>query len=594
MMVGVLTVAAFLPSLNGRFLNWDDDFNFLDNPNYRGLGPEQLKWMFSDVFGHYMPLTWLTLGLDYVLWGMNPLGYHLTSLLFHAANGILFFLFLFGLFRRARPEENFRTLGWAAAAGALLFSIHPLRVESVAWISERRDVTSAFFFLLSVLAWQRVTDEAPGTAPHRKWLALSSAAFAASLFSKATGFTLPAVLLLLDAWPLRRLGPGRTAPVLREKIPFVALMIVSIVLMLIAQSHAKAIYTAETYPLAQSLSMPGYRVSFYLVKSLLPVSLSPLYPYRPGFGLPQILGWVLILGITALVLLRRARVPAAAVAWLAFGVMIAPMSGIIQAGAHFAAADRYAYLPCLPFAALAAAGLLAAAGRVPVRTLAGISAAVVLTLSVLTWRQSLVWKDSIALWDHALRLNPDSYAPYNNRGTAKAELGDLDGAIRDYEASMALRPDWEKPWNNRGIARASRGNHGGAVQDFTRSLQIQPDQTNAYGYRALSRLKIGDLAGARGDLDEALRRKPDALYYVKRAMLQGMAGNLDGVISDCDAALALKPDYADAWVSRGMARIQKRDVAGGTGDLERALEVAPPGWPQRGPIENALRSARPR
>jgi len=145
-LVFLVTFVAFLPALRGEFLNWDDDTNFLDNPHYRGLGPEQLKWMFTDFFGHYMPLTWLTLGLDYVVWGMNPFGYHLTSLLFHAANAVLCFFCLRQLLRKARPDPDAPGIDWAAAGGALFFSVHPLRVESVAWITERRDVTSAFFF----------------------------------------------------------------------------------------------------------------------------------------------------------------------------------------------------------------------------------------------------------------------------------------------------------------------------------------------------------------------------------------------------------------------------------------------------------------
>ncbi|HEV3028789.1 MAG TPA: tetratricopeptide repeat protein, partial [Planctomycetota bacterium] len=535
----------------------------------------------------------LTLGLDYAVWGMNPFGYHLTSLLLHAANGVLFFLFLHGLLRRARPDEDPRRLGWAAAAGALLFSIHPLRVESVAWITERRDVTSLFFFLLALLAYLRLADQTPGTAAHRKWMALSSLAFAASLFSKATGFTLPAVLLLLDVWPLRRLGPGRTAAVLKEKIPFVVLMAVAILLTLRAQKEAHALYTMESYPLAKSLRMPGYRVSFYVAKSFLPLSLSPLYLRPSGALLPDILGWAFVLGVTTLVLLRRAAMPAATVAWLSFGILISPVSGIFQGGVHFSAGDRYTYLPCLPFAVLAAAGLLAAARRAPPPALVGGTLAVLLTLGVLTWRQSQVWKDSISLWNHALALDPGGYLPYNNRGTAKYEQGDVDGAILDYQASIAARADWEKPWNNLGIARAGRGDHTGAVLAFTRSLEIEPDQTNPYGYRALSRLKTEDFAGARADLDEVLRRSPSALYHVKRAGLRGMEGNLDGAIADCSAALALNPNYADAWVSRGMARLQKGEPAG-LEDLRKSLRVAPPDWPQRARIEGLLRSAQPR
>src|SRR5947207_6537956 len=155
LLIAAVTFAAFLPSLQGEFLNWDDDANFLGNLNYRGLGPTNLRWMFTDYYGHYMPLTWLTLGLDYTLWGMNPKGYHATNVLLHGLNAVLFFFLLQALLRRARPDAAAPTISGSATAGALFFSLHPLRVDSVAWITERRDVLSGAFFLMTLLLYVR-------------------------------------------------------------------------------------------------------------------------------------------------------------------------------------------------------------------------------------------------------------------------------------------------------------------------------------------------------------------------------------------------------------------------------------------------------
>ena len=591
--VAILTLVVFLPSLRGQFVNYDDDVNFLDNPNYRGLGPEQLKWMFTDLVSLWMPLTWLTLGLDYVIWGMNPVGYHLTNILFHGANAFLFFLLIERLLRLRRPDDTDRIRCSAAAAGALFFSIHPLRVESVAWITERRDVVSGLFVLLTILSYLLMVELPPRSPERRRAYLRTLSLFCLSLLSKPTGMTLPLALLLLDVYPLRRLSAEKPKALVLEKIPFLVLMVGAAFLTSVTLKNAKAFSTLETYPILQRLVQPGFRVSFYILKELFPVSLSPLYVYRPELGLPHLLGWVAMAAVTVTLLLRRREFPAVTTAWLAFGALIAPVSGLFQAGLHFAA-DRYTYLPCLPFAVLVSAAMLSAPTRIPRPAVFGLAAAVLLTLVVLTSKQEGIWKDSVSLWDHTLRLDPESYLAFNNRGAAKAERGDSAGAMADYEASISLRGDWEKSWNNRGIELARGGNHAGAVEAFTRSLQIEPDQTNAYGYRAISRLRVNDLAGARADLDEALRRRPEAPYFVKRALLRGMDGNLDGAISDCTEALRLRPDYAEALMNRGMARAQKGDTAGAREDLERSLQTAPAGSPLRLQIVRLLRGQNPR
>src|SRR6059058_1354082 len=207
-LIALVTVAAFLPALQNQFVSWDDAENFLDNPHYRGLGWSQLHWMWTTHLGHYIPLTWMTLGLDYLLWGMNPVGYHLTSLLLHAANAVVFFFVVRRLLARAlpSPSEHGYALAVSSGVAALVFAIHPLRVESVAWATERRDVLSGLFYLLTILMYLRARErEERG----RGWYWLSVAAFVGALLSKSMVVNLPVVLLILDVYPLRRLGGGR-------------------------------------------------------------------------------------------------------------------------------------------------------------------------------------------------------------------------------------------------------------------------------------------------------------------------------------------------------------------------------------------------
>jgi tetratricopeptide (TPR) repeat protein len=650
------TLAAFSPSLSGEFLNWDDDTNFLNNPHYRGLGAANLRWMFTDYFGHYMPLTWLTLGLDYVLWGMNPRGYHATNLILHALNAVLCFFVLGHLLRRARPEGRPDVRAWIAAAGALFFSLHPLRVESVAWITERRDLTSGAFFLLTILAYLRWTE-----ARKPAWLCASVACFAGMILCKAMGMTLPLVLLVIDAVPLQRFSKEKLRSILLEKAPYVALLVAAVVLTVVGQRKAEALYSREAYPLVHSFAQPGYRVSFYVLKTLVPWPLSPLYWFRHELGPAQVAGWLAVLAVTAGAVVKRVAAPAAAASWISYVLLIAPVSGVFQAGAHFAA-DRYSYLACLPFAALAAAALLRASESRFARPAAAVSVAALAGLAFLSANQCLIWRDSVSLWNHALRLDPGLYLGYNNRGTARSERGDWTGAVEDYNRAIALHPEWAKPWFNRGVARATHGDHAAAIEDFSRAVQFDPKHVDALASRAISLSKRGETAKALADCEEVIRIRPgsptghatrgavravrgdlpgaiadytraleiapspdvyrnrglaqaqsgklaEALAdYTRslelrpnhvdtlrrRAVVHGMMGNFDATIADCTEAIRLKPDDAEAYVHRAMARMERKDAAGAAADFQHALEVAPPGWPQRPQIEQQLRALRPR
>jgi protein O-mannosyl-transferase len=241
-LVLTLTALAFAPCLSNGFVNWDDHTNIVENWNYRGLGAAQLRWMFTTLhMGHYQPLAWVTLGVDYSLWGMNPLGYHLTSMLFHIANAGLFYLVVIALLERAPPEglaSDDGRVRVAAAFAAGLFALHPLRVESVAWATERRDVVSGFFFLLALFAYVRSTGGAA-----RRWSALSVAAFAAALASKATTVVLPAILLVIDEYPLRRRAREHRSigQLVAEKVPYFVLAALAIAVGLRAASLLRCV-----------------------------------------------------------------------------------------------------------------------------------------------------------------------------------------------------------------------------------------------------------------------------------------------------------------------------------------------------------------
>lgn len=616
-----MTAAVFLPSLRGEFLNFDDDVNFLENRGYRGLGPENLKFMVTHHFGHYMPVTWLTLGVDYLVWGMNPFGYHLTNLLLHAANAALCFLLFLRLLRRIRPDADPGLLGGTALAGALFFSIHPQRVESVAWITERRDLVSGVFFLLAALAYLRSL-EGPGRV---KWLALSVAAFAASSLGKAMGMTFPLVLLVLDVWPLRRFEREGAKAVLLEKLPFFAVMLASGALSAWSQSHADAIYSFQDYPLSQRLGQPGFRLSFYLSKTLLPLGLSPLYFYRPAMGAVHVLGALAVLALTAFLALRRRQLPGAAAAWVAFLLLIGPVSGLAQAGPHFAA-DRYTYLACLPLAALFGGAFLLPAPGLPRKVGAAVAALLLAVLGALSVRQCGVWLNSVALWDQAIRVEPDVYFSRLHRGRALAARGEWALARADYDRALELNPRWFEAWGSRARARLVQGDAEGALSDATSALLLQPGWSEAHGIRGLAlarlgrhreaeaefsnaldrrpqfvearvgrataRALLGNPQGALADLHEALAFDPQPTLFLRRATIRGMTGDFDGAVADLDEAIRRKPDYGDAYARRGMARLEQNRKAEAAADLERALDLIPRDSPLRGPLREALLRAR--
>src|SRR2546428_132051 len=282
LLVVLCTLAAFLPTLQNHFVNWDDDKNFLDNHHYRGLTWQQLSWMWTTHLGHYIPLTWMTLGMDYLLWGMNPVGYHLTSLLLHAARAVVFSFVVFRFLPLALPRLADRGHALVASAGfaALVFAIHPLRVESVAWVTERRDVLSGLFYLLTLLTYLR-SCERPELG--RWWYGLSVALFGCALLSKSMAVSLPVVLLILEVCPLRRLGgslgwaSASARRVYLEKIPFVLLAAAASALALLAQLSSRAMVSVAHLSALDRLAVSAYGLSFYLWKTVVPLNLSPLY-----------------------------------------------------------------------------------------------------------------------------------------------------------------------------------------------------------------------------------------------------------------------------------------------------------------------------
>jgi tetratricopeptide (TPR) repeat protein len=586
---------AFLPALRCQFVNWDDDANFLDNPHYRGLSPAHLKWMFTTfLLGHYQPLSWITLGADYVVWGMNPLGYHLTSLLLHALGVCVFFEVLRALFRvvPALGEIDEGRQRRSAFIGALLFGLHPLRVESVVWITERRDVLCGVFFLLSVLMYLRMHEQGSRGQPWAKAYGLSLFFFACSLFSKALGIALPAVLLVLDVWPLGRFAPGRRAAALVQKLPFLLVALLDGIIMLFAMRHIEAVRQFRHYEFADRALQAAYGLCFYVGKTVVPLGLAPFYPVEGAAGptrfayLASLLG---VLGVTALVVVRRRRWPALLTGWVSYGLLVSPVLGLVVTGRQVTA-DRYTYLACLPFAALLAGGVARLRPAPAARAIPAL-AALLVVLGILTLRQAGFWKDGLTLWSQQVRIFPAHAEGLYYHGLSLEAQKDYVGALRDYDRALELDADLPEAYFSRGFVRAEQGDWSGAISDYTRHLKWLPTSGKALYNRGLAFMSLGNTAAARADFTETLALNPTRVEaWVNRANLEADAGDLDKAAGDYDRALEIAPTLEAALFNRGNLQLRRGNAAAAIADYSRALEGArdPKVFVQRGNAELSL------
>jgi hypothetical protein len=481
-LVVVITLVAFLPTLGNGFASWDDALNFLDNPHYRGLGWDQLRWMFTTFHaGHYIPLTWLSLGLDYCLWGLYPAGYHLTSLLLHTATALTFYFLALRLLRVALPPATSPVaLRWGAALAGLIFAIHPLRVESVASATERRDVLSGLFYVLALLCYVKAATarpSGPATRLHPRWYGLSLACFAAGLLSKSIVVTLPVTLLVLDVYPLHRLGgPAgwRTSRPWLEKLPFFVLGAVTAVVAFLALLPLGNAQSLQGMPLILRLLVSAHGLAFYLGKILVPLDLSPLYPL--SFQVTW-LQFVALIGGACFAWACRRPWPAFTAVALVYVVTVAPVIGIFQNGPQ-AAADRYTYLACLGWALLIGGAL--ARWWPQRRILAPVTSVWLAAMAFLTWQQTSLWKDPIRLWSQAAVVTPGMRAAHFKLAQAYAQDGRLAEAIGAYREAMRLSGP-SAPWGHVAIARLleQSGLDEAARAEFAEALREDPTSPEA-------------------------------------------------------------------------------------------------------------------
>jgi tetratricopeptide (TPR) repeat protein len=525
-LVAAWTFVAFLPTLRNGFVEWDDVRMFLENPYHRGSWAMRLRGAWAThLLGEYMPVTWTSYALDRTLWDLDAGGYHLTSLALHVAATLAVYAVawrLLGLARGARLDDRGRAL--AAAAAALVFGVHPLRVEPVAWVSARGTVLGGLLLVLAVLAylagWER--GRAAGRIPG-PWLAGVAGLFVASVLARATGLVLPAVLLLLDVYPLRRIHgrPGdwdtrEARRALAEKLGLAALGALAIPMGFLARSNRPLEFWRVEYDPTLAGAWSVYSGAFYVWKTVWPQSLGPIYvmPARGDFaGSEMALAVATIVGVTVVAVVVRRHWPALLAAWLTYVIILAPMSGLVPYGRLLGVVDRYSYAATIGWAI--AAGSAAAltweawtGGRLlrgrAVLSVAAVSL-VLLWWSILTWRQVQIWHDSRSLWAQAVVASPGCVRCHVNLAN---RLDVKDGgaeALAHYERALSLAPEQVEVHTNMGLLLVRLGRPTEAIPHYEHVLARYPDRLPERVNLVTGLVEAGRLPEAVARLEEASR-----------------------------------------------------------------------------------------
>jgi tetratricopeptide (TPR) repeat protein len=575
----VLAISAvYLQVGSFEFVNFDDE-TYVSKSHYvqSGLTPSSIKWAFTTFYGgNWHPLTWLSHMLDCQLFGLSPGMHHLTSVFFHIVNTLLVFL----VFKRMTGAL------WRCAFVAALFGLHPLHVESVAWISERKDVLSTLFWMLTIWSYVRYA-ERPGLARYM-FMALF---FVLGLISKPMTITLPFVLLLLDYWPLGRLGlwPSRVKDgsgfriskgfrLILEKVPLFLLTVLSGIVTFLAEKSAGTVETLGFLPLGARAGNALVSLLNYLGKAIWPSDLMVFYPHPVNMPQWHVAGASLILGAVSLVaILFARRRPWFIVGWLWYLGTLVPVIGLIQVGLQ-GMADRYTYVPLIGIFVImtwGAGDLLKAfpSGRAG---LAAFATGAVLFLLGTASIQVGYWKNSTTLFEHALRVNKANYVAYNGLGVVAAEQERPGEAIRCYSVALRIKPDFALAYNNMGAVLASQGRTGRALESYSRALRLNPGLAQARNGLGVLLAQQGRMEEAAGHLEKALQIDPGyAEAHNNLGIILIKSGRTTDAIRHFVEAIGLNPGYGEAYFNLGHAWAAQGNLDEAEGSYLNAIRITP-------------------
>jgi Flp pilus assembly protein TadD len=569
-----LTVAILVVYAQVRhfgFVNWDDPHYVTNNPQVlAGLSWHTVRWAFTTTTaaGLWLPLTWLSLMLDTTLWGPNAGGYHVTNVALHAANTLL----LFGLLYRVTRAHG------RSAAVAAFFALHPLQVESVAWVTERKDVLSTFFLLLTLWAYVTYVNR-----PAVLRYVIMTVTFVLGLMAKPMLVTLPFLLLLFDLWPLERVrlprpASGRSAPPidpgrhvgarrsLLEKLPLLLIAILTSTATFVAQKRAGAVSVLEALPLDDRVQTALRSYVAYIGKIFWPSNLAGFYPYTPPMPVLAAVCAVVLIALTVLALLAARRYPYVAVGWLWYLGSLLPVIGLIQVGIQMRA-DRFTYIPAIGLFIAVVWGAYDISTRWSRGRVALIAAGAIATAAsaVSAYRQAGYWRDSLTFWQHTLEVTEDNARAHGTLGMALSDLGRIDEAIAQYTEALRIDPGLTDVHVNLANALAARGNTDEAIAHYRDALRLRPNNLSAHN-------GLGSVLDDQGKYAEAIVHYRDALridsgsadVHNNLAAALVNQGNLEEALPHLLEAVRLAPEEGDMYynaaaVSERLGRLQEAE-----------------------------------
>jgi tetratricopeptide (TPR) repeat protein len=601
--VAIATCAVYLASLQNGFVNWDDNTYILANSYIRSFNVAFLRFAFFDFYAsNWHPLTWISHAIDYAIWGANPVGHHLTSVILHAVNAFLVVLLIMRLQETAQgtagggaeaslPSE--RGMLMTAGVTGLLFGLHPVHVESVAWVAERKDLLCALFFLLSIAAYVKyvtvIGNEAPGSAVRsrfaKKEYLLSLGFFILALMSKPMAVSLPVVLLILDWYPLRRLLSGATArTALLEKLPFLTFSLISSVLTVLAQRGA--IVEIRYVPLSSRLLVAAQSLLAYLWKLAVPQDLVPYYPYPNNISfasLEYLFAIVLVVGITLSCFMVSRKQQVWLAAWGYYVATVLPVIGIVQVGSQ-SMADRYTYLPSLAPFLIFAAGTSWCYDKVKsisrsrfVVMILFLSAGIALVagLSFLSIRQIRIWENGLSVWSYVIEKEPEKVSiAYTNLGSFYQKAGQYDKAMENYDKAIILDPNDHLAYINRGVIFDAVGQFDKAIESYNKAVIANPDDYRAYYNRGLSYDKVGRIVEAIEDFQRATKLNAmDPRAYNNLGVLYSKLGMYDKSIAALNYAITLEPNNPVTYNNLGLIYTYSSQFNRAIEDFTKAIVV---------------------
>lgn len=560
------TLLVFWHVQDHQFLIWDDREYIVENPHLRsGLNLESIRWALTTTYASYWhPLAWVSHLVDYQLYGLNPKGHHFNSLLFHAASAVLLFFVL----RRMTNSL------WRSALCAAFFALHPLRIESVAWATERKDVLGTLFWMISLFVYLHYVER-----PNIKRYLLALLALTLGLAAKPTLVTLPFVLLLLDYWPLGRFSSRRSGilaglfkpkPIVArfndstllhlilEKIPFLLLAAASGIVTILAADQIGAVPKADVFPLGDCMANALVSYVKYMGKLIWPAGLSFFYPHPLG-SLPwwQVFGaFQLLLCISLLVIWQRRLHPYLFVGWFWYLITIFPVIGVIQVGAQ-GMADRFTYIPHIGLSIMAVWGLsnLLSGWRFRKLSFAALGCLSLVALSLCTRFQLQYWKDSVTLFERALTVTSKNYMVHHFLGIALAEQGRYDESRTHFSKALQINPSYFPARYNLGFYEASRGRYKEAIKHYREALRMRPHDATIHNNLGNIYARQGRWEAAVRSYTEALRIQPD--YAAARNNLASVLmhqGKVEEAIYNYSEALRIDPDFDMARQHLDLAR----------------------------------------